>query len=581
MKISLSWLKELVDYKLTPKDLADKLSLTSIGVKELTENFMELDLTYNRSDLLSLRGVAREIAAITGCKLLFTPPDKKDYPWGNLPKTPVEIENEKLSSVQCIAKIEGLNVKPSKPEWVKKLESSGVRSVNNLVDVTNLAMLEFGQPFHAFDADTVKDETIIVRVARADEEIATLDNKLRKLTNQDIVLADTKGAVDVGGIMGGKDTEVKQSTKTILLSASTFNPVMVRKTSKKLGLYSEASKRFQHGLTKTNLLAALAAAIKMYESLGGKLTAINLVGDFEDSPKSIKLSKKKVVELLGLEISADFIVSSLQKLQFKVKSTGEDQWEVTPPYFRLDIALEEDLIEEVLRIYGYDEIEGQPLTDETAQKLDQSFYNFIYDLKKACQKVGLTEVQTYSFYSTQVIAALGWDDVKQKYLVKIANPISSETEYLRQSIWPNLLEVVAKNLRKGCKDIAIFELGKAYFPDKNNNPKEEYRLAIALCNGTDNPAEELISIFKELGMEEELKETQPPPVATHLFHPNRFLAVTSQGVNSAHLQGVQIGGLGEVHLRVLNNLGIEKRVAVLEIELAQSLSKSKPILFTK
>ena len=399
MKVSLSWLKELIDYKLTPKDLADKLSLTSIGVKELTENYLELDLTYNRSDLLSLRGVAREIAVITGCKLLFTPPDKKDYPWGgHLPKTPVEIENEKLSSVQCIAKIEGLNVKPSKPEWVKKLESSGMRSVNNLVDVTNLAMQEFGQPFHAFDADTVKDETIIVRVARADEEIVTLDNKLRKLTNQDIVLADTKGAVDVGGIMGGKDTEVKQSTKTILLSVSTFNPVMVRKTSKKLGLYSEASKRFQHGLTKTNLLAALDSAIKMYESLGGKLTAINLVGDFEEALKSIKLTKKKVVDLLRLEKGADFIVSSLQKLQFKVKSTGEDQWEVTPPYFRLDIALEEDLIEEVARIYGYDEIKGQPLVEETVQKLDQSFYNSIYDLKKACQKVGLTEVQSYSFF---------------------------------------------------------------------------------------------------------------------------------------------------------------------------------------
>lgn len=542
MKVSISWLKELVDYKLTAQELADKLSLTSIGVNQLTENYLELDLTYNRGDLLSLRGVAREIAAVTGSKLLFSSPNLPDR---DLPKTPIEIKDKQYSLVQCVTKIEGLKVGPSNPNWVKKLTDSGMRSVNNLVDVTNLLMLEFGQPFHAFDAYKVRDETIIVRAADKDEQIITLDNKLRNLTPQDIVLADTKGAIDVAGIMGGKDTEVTESTKIILLSASLFNPVMLRGTSKRLGLYSEASKRFLHGLTKKNLLQALASAIKMYQDLGGKLTALNLVGDLEDKPKKITLTQKRINSLLGIKIGPELVEEYLKKLGFSLATQGLAlrAWEVTVPYWRLDIEIEEDLIEEVARMYGYDKIAGQPLKEEIAQKLNQSFYNFIYDLKVSLKDTGLTEVQTYSFYSTDIINALGLDNQKEK-LVKVANPISSETEYLRQNIWPNLLEVIGRNLRKGYKDIGIFEIGKAFNIGSDGKPTENYRLAIALSNETNNPFEELVSIKKELGLTDALVFEEG------LFHPKR-----------------QAGNLAEVHLRVLNKLGMEKRVAVLEIEL--------------
>ncbi len=386
MKVSLSWLKELVDHKLSPNQLADKLSLTSIGVKELTGDYLELDLTYNRGDLLSLRGVARELAAVTNSQVLFSAADPSNYLRlrQNLPKTPVAIADEKLSAVQCVAKIEGLSVEPSNKKWIKKLTDSGMRSVNNLVDVTNLIMLEYGQPFHAFDGQKVQDETIMVRAARQNEEIMTLDNKLRKLTPQDIVLADTQVAIDVAGIMGGKDTEVTDSTTTILLSASLFNPVMLRKTAQRLGLHSEASRRFLHGLSKLNLLQAVVAAIKMYESLGGKLTAINLVGNFEDRQKSVRLTAKRLNSLLGTAIDPNFVVSALQNLRFKVNQKIAGEWMVNPPYFRLDISQEEDLVEEVARMLGFDKIKGQKLKDETAEKLDDSLYNFIYNLIKNC-----------------------------------------------------------------------------------------------------------------------------------------------------------------------------------------------------
>ncbi len=541
MKVSLSWLKELVNYKLTPSQLADKLSLASIGVKEFTDDYLELDLTYNRGDLLSLRGVAREVAAITGSSLAFSSSNSYDYP--SLPKTPVEIENSELSAVQCVAKIEGLKVGASPKDWIKKLADCGMRSVNNIADVTNLIMLEYGQPLHSFDALTVKDETIKVRLAKPREEITTLDGKLRKLTSDDIVLADREKPLDVAGVMGGKDTEVKQSTSTILLSASMFNPVMVRKTSNRLGLSSEASRRFQHGLTKTNLLQALTAAIKMYEDLGGKLTAINLAGDLENNPKKIILTQKKINSLLGINIDPELVESYLKKLGFTLASQGLAlrAWEVTVPYWRLDVTIEEDLIEEIARMYGYDKIEGESLKDVQVEKLDQTFYNFIYDLKVSLKDVGLTEVQTYSFYSTDVLSLL--DSDKQK-LVKVANPISSETEYLRQSIWPNLLEVVGKNLRRGYSDIGIFEIGKA-FNNINGEPKEEYRLAVALCNGSANPLQELNQIALDLSL-----HLEGAKLNKALFHPKR-----------------QMENLAEVHLRVLNKLGIEKRVAVLEINL--------------
>lgn len=564
MKVSLSWLKELVDFDLSVEDLANKLSLISIGVKQQTEGYLELDLTYNRGDLLSLRGVAYEVSALTEAPLRFLAETPEDFVWvgKDSGKTPIEIEEPSLSQVQCIAKIEGLKVEPSPKEWVKKLEDCGMRSVNNIADITNLMMLEFGQPFHAFDAKTVSDETIIVRRAKKDEEIKTLDNKIRKLTSEDIVLADTKGPLDVGGVMGGKDTEIKDSTTTILLSASMFNPIMVRKTSKRLGLYSEASKRFQHGLSSMRLLQALNQAIRMYQQMGGKLTAINMVGDFNQPKKTINLSIKKTNDLLGINLDQEAIIECLKKLNFTVRKTAEDTLEVTAPYFRLDINIQEDVIEEVARIYGYDKIEGKPLGGVEPDKLNQALQEYIQSLKEDSKEAGLTEVQTYSFYSTRVLDALGFDENNKDKIIRIANPISKETEVLREFIWPNLIEVVARNIKEGFKDIAVFEIGKVYFPQIGQLPQESYRLAIALMNNTDNPIEELISIFQNLRLHPKgvnLKSGEMMKELETVFHPKRYASIEAEGK--------QIGGLAEVHPRFLSKLGVSKRVAILEIAL--------------
>lgn len=536
MKVSLSWLKQLVDYKLSPKELADKLSLSSIGVKDQTEDYLELDLTYNRGDLLSLRGVAREIATVTDSRLLFSADSFPDY---HLPATSVEIENQELCPVYCLAKIEGLKVKTSPDEWIKKLKDSGIRTVNNIADITNLIMLEYGQPLHAFDEEKVRG-SVKVRVAESGEKITTLDGKERTLFEEDLLISDEIGPVALAGIMGGKESEVSESTTAILLEAAIFDPIVNRSSSKRHGLSTEATRRFQHGLTKTNLLQAFYAAIKMYENMGGRLTSVNLVGNLEDESKTIKLSLQKINSLLGIDIPAKVVEESLEKLGFVLKPQS-DSWEATVPYFRLDCQIEEDLIEEIARIYGYEKIIPKELKGQLPQKLDQTLQELVYSLKQALAKQGLTEVQTYSFYSTKVLSALRFP---LDALIHVANPISSETEYMRDSLWPNLLEVVAKNIRWGYKDIGIFEIGKVYAPQKGDLPKEVYHLSIALSNNTDNPMSELYEIAKNLKLQPNVE------IKKEYSHPTRH-----------------IDGMAEIHPRYVNNFGIDSRVAVLEVEL--------------
>lgn len=572
MNVSISWLKELVDLNVSINELITLLPIRTIGLKEVNEDFIELDMKgYNRADLLSMRGVAYEVAALTDSPLRFLAQTPKDFTWASkdLQKVKVEIQNEKLVTVYCVAKIEKLKVEPSNKELAKRLTDCDMRPVNNIADITNLVMLEYGQPMHAFDAKAVSNETIIVNLASQGDSLQTLDGKLRKLDKSDLLIADPQKTLGLAGVMGGKDSEVSDSTTTILLEAAIFDPVTIRKTATRLGLRSEASKRFEHGLSKIRLLQALDAAIRMYQDLGGKLTAINLVGNFETTEKKLDLRVSKVNSLMGIPLDEETITNCLTKLNFSVNlashsTSGNVILEVAVPYFRLDINIEEDLIEEVARIYGYEQIPSKPLEGELPEKLDQSLPNFIYDLKKTLAGAGLTEVQTYSFYSTQVLRALGFDETNQDEIIKVTNPISAETEYLRTFIWPNLVEVVAKNIKQGYKDIAVFELGKVYMPQRGKLPKEIYRLAIALMNGTDNPIEELLTLQGEAlrawkvekgGLVKKMEKLEA------LFHPNKYATVKANNR--------VIGKIAEVHPRFLNHFGIDKRVAILEISLPQ------------
>lgn len=557
MKVSIDWLKQLIDLKVSTDEVIRLLPLRSIGTKEITQDFIELDMKgYNRSDLLSMRGVAVEIAAITESNITFDNLTDGLEEYRNLPSTEVKVENPELAPLYCIAKIEGLKVEKSPEKWVKKLTDSGMRSINNITDITNLVMLEYGQPLHSFDAQVVKNETLIVKTAKKDEEIVTLDNKTRKLLPSDLLITDSSKALGIAGVMGGKNSEISDTTSSILLEAAIFDPLALQKTSSRLNLSSEASKRFQHGLTEKRLFQALDAAIKYYQQLGGKLTALTIAGSYPSIEKHIRLTQFKINSLVGIEIDPVFIEESLKKLHFEVKKEDEGVWLVTPPYFRLDIEIEEDLIEEVARIYGYEKIPTKPLPGELPEKVGQKLFEFIYDLKMALAKLGLTEIQTYSFYSSAVLNNL---EKHKDRLVKIANPMSVETEYMKDLLWPNLLEKTVENL-KYRNDVAIFEIGKVYRLKNNTLPEERYRLAIALSNNTSEPILELNAIIEELTKSLNLtinvdKDDDTSP----LIHPTRHFQLIHAGE--------EVGEMLEVHPRIVNRFGNDKRVAVLEIEI--------------
>lgn len=558
MKVSINWLKELVDLKIPVEELIRLLPLRTIGLKDITKDYLELDMKgYNRADLLYLRGIALEVAAISNSQITFREPQNNEYIWygQNLPSADVRVVS-KVAPVYCIAEITGLKVEKSPEEWQKNLRDCGIRPVNNIADITNLVMLEYGQPLHAFDAQ--KSQGIHVYPCYYDEPFVTLDGKERILKEGDILIWGNSHIIGLGGIMGGKNSEVTKETNSIHLEAAIFDPIQIRKTATRLGLQSEASKRFYHGLTKKRLFQALSAAIKMYEGIGGKLTALTIVDNLNQPTVTINLTQTKINSLIGVDISQKEVDESLKKLGFKLAShigSGNVVWSVTVPYWRLDINIEEDLIEEVVRMHGYEKISAKPLNTNIPASTPNPLFDLLWRLKQALFRAGLTEVQTYSYYSTNVLNVLGFDDQKKERLIKVANPISSESEYLRENIWPNLVEVVAKNVKQGFKNIAIFEIGKTYL-QKEGLPKEPYRLAIALSNNSDNPLAELYQILQNLPR---LNLNQGLTLTNKYFHPTRFKLLGETSF------------IAEIHPRLVNKFGIEQRVAVSEIKITKLL----------
>lgn len=562
MKVSISWLKELVKINKPLKDLLEEINMKTIGTKEVTDKFIELDMKgYNRADLLSLRGVAYEIASLLESKTTFD--EETEFVWEKqkFPKVDIEIKDEVAAPFYALAKIEGLKVSASDPETKRKLEDSGYRAINNVADVTNLVMLEYGQPLHAFDAAKIEEQKVIVRMAKPGETIETLDGKKRELETSDLLITDPKKAIGIAGVMGGKNSEVADKTISILLEAAIFSPQNLRRTSTRLGLQSEASKRFYHGLSKKRLLQSLSAAIKQYEKLGGKLTAISIFDKFEDEEKEIKLRVEKSNSLIGLDFTEDEIKKLLVRLNFEVKTEKPRVFKVKRPYWRLDVAIEEDLIEEVARLYGYDKIPSKSLPGDEPEKISQKDFEFVDLLKKTLMHLGLSEVRTYSFYSENVLNGLGFDEDKRKFLVKLANPISKETTYMRMNVWPNLVESSVFN-NKTFPDVAIFEIGKTFLLGKEK-PDEKTVLGMSLINGTDNPALELLKIveqtFESIGIEVDFKITKPLAIAGKLFHPLRFISII--------YKDKQIGGIAELHPQVIDNFGSKKRIAVAEIDI--------------
>jgi len=573
VKVTYSWLKDFVDIKISPKELADKLTMAGLEVvslEEMGKDFVfEIEITSNRPDWLSILGVAREISAITGSKLKVVQGPKIKIK--GLKPVEISVVDKKDCPFYSAMIIRDVKVAPS-PEWLKKrLESLGCRSVNNIVDITNYILFESGQPLHAFDLDKLSQQAICVRRARPNESITTIDGQQKMLNNEILVIADRNKPLAIAGVMGGKETEVTDSTSNILLESAAFSPVVVRRGRQRLGLQSESSYRFERGVDVESAQNATLSALKLIAELAfGKPYAYKSIGSIKSTRSAIRLEMCYISRALGVNIPVLKVKQILSGLGFTAKTRGKDSLMVKAPGFRQDIKAQIDLVEEIARIYGYDKI---PLSLPAVKphKIIPGSRDIVSDIKIILRGLGLQEAVTYSLVDRNLLVKSGIN--KNAPSVEILNPLSKEQEVLRSSLLPSLIRTLSYNLDQQQESINIFEVANI-FTAKSDSPIEELSLGIALC-GTK-------SFFVKQGLiKDEVTILHLKGILEGLF--NR-LGVKVYDFNSPGDNQINIiigqqeaGFMLSLNEQTLNSFDIKnKQVVLAELSLAKLLSHINP-----
>lgn len=462
MKVSLNWLKEFVDIPTEPRRL--KADLTNIGLN--AESFaavgddwvFEVEVTTNRPDCLSHFGVAREVSTLYRKPLKRPAIAVKESGPAASSEIAIEIKDPELCSRYCGRVIQNVQVKPS-PAWVaKRLETIGARPINNVADVTNYVLMELGHPLHAFDLARLKQKKIIVRRAKSGEKLRTLDGIDRLLKSEDLVIADAERAVALAGVMGGEDSEISSNTRSVMLESAWFDPISVRRTAKAQGLHTEASHRFERGADIEMAPQALDRAAGLIADLAGGEILPGVVDVYPGAKarEPILLKPHEILRLLGEAISREEVERILGSLGIRFEQGQKEGWRVTPPSFRLDIALDVDLIEEIARHYGYDRLPARvrpaPPRVERDDRRDKELA-----VSSQLVSLGYHEIITPSMVDPEENARF-----TDRPPVRLANPLSQEASALRSSGVPSMLGVLRWNLDRDQKDLRLFELGKTY-----------------------------------------------------------------------------------------------------------------------
>ena len=495
MKVTYNWLKDFVNIKIPPQVLAEKLTMAGLEVVALEKTgkdfVLEIEITSNRPDWLSVLGIAREVAAITGekiklgagCSVLGTkgkPKNLKPSTKHLAPSTKnlITIEDKKDCPFYTARIIENVKVGPS-PKWLsKRLESIGCRSVNNIVDIANYVLFELGQPLHVFDLDKLSQKEIRVRRAKADEKIITIDGHTKILGPEILVIADRHKSAAIAGIMGGKETEVTLKTRNILLEGAVFNPLLVRRAKQKLGLQSESAYRFERGVDLEMASYASWAAGELILKLAfGKPSGFSSLGAPKVIRPLINLDVVYLNKVLGTAISVLKVKEILNNLGLRVKTKTRNILTVGVPSFRQDLKLPVDLVEEVARIYGYGKIPQTLPAVKPGQKVSDK-KDLICNIKNSLSGLGLFEAITYSLVDRDLLKKSGLNI--DAGLIEILNPLSKEQEVLRPALFPSLIRALAYNLDQQQERVRIFEIANV-FSGQVNAVAQEPLLGIALC----------------------------------------------------------------------------------------------------
>ena len=523
------------------------------------DNVIDFDLTANRGDLLSVLGMAYEIGAIYDKKVkpidLSFKESNKDFDFD----VKVSTDNCKLYLAR---KVENITIKESPKEIKEKLMASGIRPINNVVDISNYVMLETGQPLHFFDADKLNE--IEVRMAKNGEKLTTLDNQERTLSEEDIVITDSGKPIALAGVMGGYDTEITENTKNVIIESAIFDSVKVRKTSNRI-LRSEASNRFEKGLDPNRTYMAMSRACKLLQELadGEVLKGTKIYDKTNKEEKIINITVSKIDRILGADISKDDIIKSFERLDFKCEEGKGDTITVHVPTRRIDISIEEDLIEEVGRVYGVDNIEGKNMIMPLKKG---SYDKKIRDIRNKMVDLGLNETLTYSLVNEKESSMFTNNENES---IKILSPLTEEKSTLRQTLTTSLFKVYNYNKSHSDEDISLFEISKAFY--KNNDEFIEKNRIAVLMEGEYftglNP--QVVDFYVIKGIAEEILD--------FLGYSNRYSFVTNKQIpkdlhpGKSALISVNndiVGFIGRI-----NPMVSKDEVYVMEIDLDKLLEK--------
>ena len=531
----------------------------------LNEEVVEFEITSNRPDCFSVIGLARETAATFGKPFSVPVPTYSETAENIADTVSVTVENPDKCLRYTAKMIKNVKIGPS-PAWmVHRLKASGIRSINNIVDITNYILLEYGQPMHAFDLRHLSGGKIIVRNAADGEVIKTLDEQDRTLNSNDLVIADAEKAVAIAGVMGGFNSEIEEDTTTVVFESATFDAVSVRLTAQKAGLRTEASSRYEKGLDVNNTVPAINRACQLVEELGcGEVVGgmIDVVGNVK-APTVLPFRPEKINAFLGIDISKEEMAGYLETIEFKVDL---NKMEITVPSFRPDIEAEADVAEEVARFYGYNKIPTTLIANsETTKGSYSPIQKFRKDLGTMLTSQGMYEIYTFTFIGENEFDKLNLPkDSAFRNAVKIRNPLGEDTSIMRTTSVASMLTALSYNYNHQNASAKLFEIATIYIPTtKGQLPNEPEIITLGMYGGVDffDMKGVLEAMFKNMNISNVsyVADTESPT-----YHPGRCAKVL--------INDEVIGTIGEIHPEVLKNFEIDEKCYIAEISFEKAFN---------
>jgi len=545
----------------------------------LDDVVLEFELTANRADCFSVIGIAREVAALTGRELRLPVIEvEENGSEKSADLVTIQIADAELCRRFSARVLRDVKIAPS-PAWiVDRLHGAGIRSINNVVDVTNFVMLELGQPLHAYDYDAVAGHTLTARRADPGENLHTLDDSSRVAVGDELVIADSEKPAGLAGIMGGLESEITDGTTSVILEAASFYGPAIRRTARRIGLHSESSGRFERGVDETGTIRAVTRAAQLLAEMGA-CTAAKGVVDVYPAPRVstvLEFSARKVGERIGTNIPGDWMASALRSLGFGIEETSLETYRVDVPSWRADVTMMEDISEEVARLYGYDNIAARLPMGAVQQGRTSEMQDFVDTMRETLAALGMTEELSFSFTSEKTLDKLGVpSDSPLRQAIPIMNPLTDEYPLIRTTLLTSVLENAARNVARKNMDLRLFDIAPVFFPKALpvTELADEKMKVVGLTTGRRSPIawdtnNEMVDFYDMKGIVERFLTAID--VQKYTVERGEHFAL-HPGKTAFFKKGRDvIAVVGEVHPTIAANFGIPQNVYIFEMD-AESL----------